>query len=504
MPLADRRNVGFLQATRSIPDGDKKRLAALLNEMRIRGLKLPPELLDKTTARWFPDENGYFVRADGAHYKPYQEQIDFIHSLARFSLFYGSRGCGKSATGAQKSILKIQQGQSGAILNPDFENFRISTWPEFKEWIPWDNVVPAHRYRRSIQWQPYQPFVMAFTNGARVICKGLKEPDSARGPNINWLWYDEVSRDESGEAWQIATASVRVGYMPQAWATGTPNTKAPWVKKFFIDQDLPEDAIEAFALEGLNRELVECFYGTIEKNKDNLDPGFYASMLAAYPSGWLRKQEILGLFVEESGTLGDSAWFKDKVVAVPPEKVDKRIRYWDLAATEEKVSGKKKKNDPDETVGTLMSFIKIPHKFYIEDQDSAFVKWEELIKFIVTVARKDGNKIKVIVEQEPGAGGKNQVAAIDLELKKQIPGHPGCTGYRPTEDRVILANIWFGDAAAGDMYIVYGVWNKLFLQQLDEFPGSVHTHDDKITSVSGARINIAPLKKWKRITFLHL
>ena len=56
-------------------------------------------------------------------------------------------------------------------------------------------------------------------------------------------------------------------------------------------------------------------------NKDNLDPGYYASMLAAYPSGWLRKQEIMGLFVDESGTLGDSSWFKDKIIAEVPEKV---------------------------------------------------------------------------------------------------------------------------------------------------------------------------------------
>ena len=84
-----------------------------------------------------------------------------------------------------------------------------------------------------------------------------------------------------------------------------------------------------------------------------------------------------------------------------------------------------------------------------------------------------------------------------MELKKRIPGHPGCEGYRPS-DRVISANIWFGEAAAGQWYMVYGDWNKPFLNQLDEFPGSTHTHDDRITSVTGARLNIAPIKKWKQ------
>ena len=503
MPIASNKSIGFLHATKIMSTEDKQRLIALVHEMQDRGLQIPRELLDQTSARWYPDENGYFVQtSSGRHYNPYQSQTDFINSNARFSLFYGSRGSGKTASGAQKALRKIQQGLNGAILNPDFENFRISTWPEFKEWIPWDNVVVAHRYRRTEQWQPYQPFVMAFTNGARVICKGLKEPGSGRGPNINWLWYDEPSRDETGESWQISIASVRIGYMPQAWATGTPSTKAPWVRKFFIDKDIPEDAIEAFKLEGLGRELVDCYYGNIEMNKNNLDPGYYAAMLAAYPSGWLRKQEIMGLFVDESGTLGDSSWFKDKIIAEPPERVTSRLRFWDMAATEKKLAGKKK-NDPDASSSTLMSFIKEENKFIIEDQTNAFMKWEELIEEIVRVTQEDGLGVKVYMEQEPAAGGKNQVAVVDLELKKRIPGHPGCTGYRPT-DRVISANIWFGEAAAGQMYLVYGAWNKPFLNQLDEFPGSSHTHDDRITSVTGARLNIAPIKKWKSISFLHL
>ena len=502
MPVAGKKNLGTLKAKRIVPPEDRKKLAALVTEMHNRGLKIPRELLEKTIAQWYPDENGYFIRSDGKHFNPYPEMDKFVHSNARFSLMYGSRGCGKTTSGAQKALNKIMEGENGAILNPDFENFRISTWPEFKEWIPWENVVAAHRYRRNSSWQPYQPFKMVFMNGVEVICKGLKDPDRARGPNINWLWYDEVSRDETGDAWQIAIASVRIGYMPQAWATGTPSTKAPWVRKFFIDKDIPQDAFDAFELEGMGRPLVEAFYGNIEDNKNNLDAGFYASLLAAYPSGWLRDQEVRGIFVNEGGTLGDRSWFNDKIVARIPASVNARIRFWDLAATEKKLAGKKK-NDPDASASTLMSYIKEPYSFYIEDQTNDFMKWEDLIERIIEVANQDGKEVRVYVEQEPASGGKNQVAMIDTELKKRIPGHPGCLGYRPS-DRVIGANIWFGEAAAGQIYLVYGEWNEPFLQQLDQFPGSTHTHDDRITSVTGARLNIAPIKQWRRMEFLHL
>ena len=112
---------------------------------------------------------------DGRRYTPTEEQGKFACSTARFGGFFGSRGAGKSSAGSQKAIRKIQQGQNGAVLNPDFENFRIATWPEFREWIPWDMVVPAHRYRKNPEFNPNQPFTMAFMNGVRVICKGLKE-----------------------------------------------------------------------------------------------------------------------------------------------------------------------------------------------------------------------------------------------------------------------------------------------------------------------------------------
>jgi len=504
MPILSPPDGNFFR--RPFKDDERKRFAALLEEVRSRGLQLPDELFTDKEVKWNVDDKGYFVAIDGRIYTPTEEQGRFVTSQSRFSGFFGSRGAGKSSAGTQKALKKIQQGMNGAVLNPDFENFKISTWPEFRSWIPWENVVPAHQYRKDPEWQPHQPFVLTFVNGVNVICKGLKDPDSARGPNINWLWYDEAGRDVTGESWRIAVASVRVGYMPQAWITTTPNVKAPWVRKFFINKEVPEDAIEAFKDEGLDRELIETFFGSIYDNKNNLDPGYFASMLAAYPSGWLRQQEIFGQFVDEGGVLGDRSWFNGKIMTEVPFDVYRRIRYYDLAATEKKLSGAKK-NDPDETVGTLMSMSvdKPRPKFCIEHQVHGFWKWDDIKSVVVDIAREDGFAVKIFVEQEPGSGGKNQIAELDSHVRREIPGHPGVEGYRPDTDRVIAANFWFADAAEGRMYMLQGEWNKEFLDQLDIFPGSTsHVHDDRITSVSGARINLAPPKKWRSVQFLHL
>jgi hypothetical protein len=70
---------------------------------------------------------------------------------------------------------------------------------------------------------------MVFVNGAKAYCKGLRDPDSGRGPNMNWVWYDEAGRDKTGMGWKLAIAGVRIGVEPKAWATYTPKDFYHWI-----------------------------------------------------------------------------------------------------------------------------------------------------------------------------------------------------------------------------------------------------------------------------------
>jgi predicted phage terminase large subunit-like protein len=234
-----------------------------------------------------------------------------------------------------------------------------------------------------------------------------------------------------------------------------------------------------------------------------LDVGFYASMLLAYPSGHLREQEIYGDFVSEGGTLGDSTWFNGKVVENAPQGVDGRVRYWDLAASEKKIKTTRVKTDPDETCGSKVSMVGKDR--YLEDQVSGYWEWLDIREKIKQTALRDGPYVKVVFEEEPGSGGKNQVAAL-VNMFKEDPDLKNhfftAEGYRPEGDRVMLANVWFAEAANGQWYMVEGDWNKGFLRQLDGFP--IAKHDDKITSVSCARAVLKPEAKSKAVDFLHL
>jgi len=494
---------------------DKRRLLLALNEMASRGLKLPDgaeKLFKKEELIWPVDGNGYFVRADGHIYKPTDEQAGFILDPNPYTLFFGGRGSGKSAAGSQKALRKIMQGESGAVINPLFSDFKDSTWKEFKQWIPWNLVVPRQRHRSSDEWQPSQPFVMVFMNGATVICKGLKNPDSARGPNINWLWYDESRNDTTGLAWKTAIASVRVGHNPQRWTTTTPMGMSHWLYEFFIERRVPPEVLEILEQDGRSiDELITSYKGSIDGNKDNLDPGFYVSILSSYPSGYLRKREVEGEFAEEGGKVGDARWFDKKILDdVLPEQ-EAILRYWDLAATEKKQA----KDDPDEMVGSLVSRHTNPETdddgkrkkplFMVQDQVGGFWGDEKAIEIIANVARNDGPLIPVWVEQEPGAAGKITVAAVKEYFKRfpelqnhQVEG----LDVKKVGDRVLAANLlWFSVAQEGRMYMKKAAWNRETLKQIDGFTQIVH--DDRVTSVSNAMHILNPLNaQWKNMPFV--
>lgn len=518
----------------ALTEQEQRELLFMLAEAKNRKLEIPVDRIDRTQVVFPRDENGYFVKSDGKSFKPYEAQRQFVESNARFVLFSGGRGSGKSGGGAQKALDKISQGQNGAIINPVFEDFINSTWQEFIQWVPPQMVVPKHRYRLRPDWQPSRPFIMAFTNGARVICKGLKYSRSGRGPNINWLWYDEGGSDEDGVGWRTSIAGVRVGNNPQAFVTTTPNGVLHWLYDFFISEERKEliDLILKDHGETVgNRPMTEHFHGTIEDNKDNLDPDFYASMKAAYSGkGWEEKQEIEGLFVQQGSALGDSNWFLGRKIESIPEGIiiKHRIRYWDLAASEKKIVFGKKKNDPDKTVGTLLSYAtkkdnefekgnrldQLPNYkgtdiFFIENQKSGYWKYKEILTSMWSAAQEDGYYVKIRVEQEPGSGGINQVAAIKLYFDTKCAEHNipafDIDGHAPEGDKVQRANIWFEEAAKGMFYAIIGLWNTMFFRILDTFPPSTtHGHDDEVDSVSGARIIAKPIKKWAKIAFRSL
>ena len=503
---------------------DKQRLILILSEMKSRGMPIPVgfEISDtENLDNWHQDERGYFIKRDGKKFNPRQVLEDFINDESRFILLKSGRGGGKTASAVQKILKKIKQGKSGAVMNPDFENFRTSTWPELQQWIPWDMVVPKHRYRANSSWEAIRPFSIVFLNGAKMYCKGLKDPESARGANLNWFWYDEGRRDPTGLGWKNAIAFLRVGEKPQAFCTTTMASLDHWTNTFFQGKVTGElqTLIEELKSSGLDQNLFSIYKTNTKENQENLDPMFYASLVSAYPSGYLRQREIDGEAADEGGSLGTREWFENKGLKEIPDWAIKFTRFWDLAGTEVKILKGKKLNDPDESVGSLLGTDKekdiTKKKYVIADQVGGHLAWKPLKEFILDVTRRDIEKLGMVTvcfEQEPASGGKNQVAELKEFLETELQKRWGITRNqfkvesleaKKLGDRVLAANTWFSEANNGQFYYVLGLWVEKFFGQLDTFDGL--KHDDRITSVTGARHHIAPIqKKFKKIEFLSI
>ena len=188
--------------------------------------------------------------------------------------------------------------------------------------------------------------------------------------------------------------------------------------------------------------------------------------------------------VPREGGMFNRRWFPT-VDAVPAE--GKRLRYWDLAATE---AGK---GDPDWTVGAKLSLAP-DGVFYVEDVVRLRGRPGEVESSIAQTAREDGPKVRQVIEQEPGASGKSMVAYY----VRQLAGLP-VSGWRPSGPKEVRADPLASQAEAGNVKLQKAHWNGALLDELETFP--LGTHDDQVDAVASAFHNLLepPSRKVGRV-----
>lgn len=184
--------------------------------------------------------------------------------------------------------------------------------------------------------------------------------------------------------------------------------------------------------------------------------------------------------IEATGNKFQRDWFAP--VDVAPVEM-RRVRFWDLAATEPK-PGK----DPDYTAGVLMG----RHldrtdaaTYYICDvkrTQAAPGKVEALIR---QTAERDGVDVEIAMEQEPGSSGVN---TIDHYTRRILDGYNFC-GVRSTGSKEVRANPVSSQAWHGNVKLVSGPWISDFLDEVALFPFGAH--DDQVDAMSGAFAQLA-------------
>lgn len=198
----------------------------------------------------------------------------------RLWIINAGRGFGKTWVGAQELIHKIRYegamrtsiagrtmteainvmvlGQSGilSLCPPDFQ-------PEFKN------------------DQLYWP------NGAVTLIFSAEKPDSARGIQNEFIWFDEVAAYRYPDFIDQMMLGLRLGSCPGAVFTTTPRP-VDWFKKYIKRAQSGE---KGYFLTN----------GSTFENSGNLAKEFIVDILASYPEGsLLAEQELYGKIVEEN------------------------------------------------------------------------------------------------------------------------------------------------------------------------------------------------------------
>ena len=181
--------------------------------------------------------------------------------------------------------------------------------------------------------------------------------------------------------------------------------------------------------------------------------------------------------IQRKGNMFKRDWFETvQPSAVPQHR--KRVRFWDMASTADPKK-KRKKDDPDYTVGALVS--EANGIYYIEDIIRVRKRPAETNELQRATALSDGYTTTIYEEQEPGSSGDT---TIDMKSRSVFKGY-NYKGIRSTGSKVLRANAASAASERGHVKVVAGCRNvEAFFNEAESFPGGAH--DDIVDAVSGA------------------
>jgi len=150
------------------------------------------------------------------------------------------------------------------------------------------------------------------------------------------------------------------------------------------------------------------------------------------------------------------------------------VRGWDLAATDAKAVDAKK---AAWTVGLRLRYVK--RRIYIEDVIRLRGSPLKVRTTMRNAADQDGKVVTIDFPQDPGQAGKAQAEDIAADFPDRRIYYSPESG-----DKEIRAEAPAAQVEAGNVYLVRGAWNGVFLDEAAAFPGS--TFKDQVDAFSRA------------------
>jgi predicted phage terminase large subunit-like protein len=356
---------------------------------------------------------------------------------ARQRLFCGGVGAGKTYAGAIE-VINQPPGSLGIAVSPTYTMLKDTTLRTFLELYENSGlIVSLNKTDMS----------MILKGERTVLWRSADKPEKLRGINAGWAWMDEAAFcDEEAYGVILGRLRRRPGKL---WLTTTPNGKQNWVYRLVCSGNV-----------SVTRAPTQT---------NTFNPDFYVQTMLSSYDPQRAAQEIEGEFVDTDGALMKREWFQPWEGPLPDRLIV--CRAWDSAATE---------SGGDFTVGLLMANVVGTDKMIILDVMRGQYGADTVDASIRTMADQDGQKVAVVLEQEPGSAGKRLLA----QQVKALDGHRVnwyASGSRKLARAVPVARA----AAQGRVYYVPGKWCDNFFTEVESFTGTpADEHDDQVDALS--------------------
>lgn len=176
---------------------------------------------------------------------------------------------------------------------------------------------------------------------------------------------------------------------------------------------------------------------------------------------------------QQNPTLREGAFFnitKIEIVDAVPAGL-RECRAWDLAASSK--SG-------DRTAGVRIG-VTPDNVFYVTDCTFGQYDPDTVRRLILQTASLDGRRVKVHIPQDPGQAGKDQAQ----QLVRMLAGYP-VLSESISGDKQTRAFGFAAQVNAGNVKLLKGDWNKVFIEELRQFPTGKY---DDIVDAGGDSFN---------------
>lgn len=448
-------------------------------------------------------------------FKPQPRQELFLSSPADIAIYGGAAGGGKTWSLLLEPLRHLRNPRFGAVI------FR-RTLPEIiKEGGMWDEALDIYPLLGGEPNQNQHKF--EWDTGAKITFASMQYEASLRewrGAQIAFMGFDQLETFTQKQFFYMLSRNRSTsGVTPYIRATCNP--EPGWLADFlswwiaddgYADLDRvgklrwfvrageelvwgnSYEELEASHPDLMPAKSVTFIVSTIYDNKILMesDPSYLGNLKAL---DYVDRARLLGdrerggnwKIKPSAGTVFNREWFQK----IQPKEVPDggtTVRFWDLAATDEKFAKKKKKGkDPDFTASWKMK--KVGDAYYILHVTQERLSPARTDERMREMAQLDGPWVAQRWEHESGASGVRDSHHIATHLDGF-----DAKGERPEGDKIMRAKPFAAQVFAGNVYYVEAPWNEMMLEHMHAQPE--WPHDDVMDAGSGCYKALSkPIKK---------